>query len=211
MGKFIDLTGQRFGRLVVVKRVENKGKSVAWECICDCGNKKIVTSIGLTRGHTKSCGCFGAENLDKIHKQHTTHNQSFSKLYRIWCVMKQRCNNPNAQHYSTYGGRGIKVCDEWQEFEPFRDWALANGYDENAERGQCTLDRIDANRNYCPENCRWVTRAQQTRNTRKNKIYKGKCLCEWYRISKMPYNQFYELVKKIGLESTVKTLELDKE
>lgn len=138
---------------------------------------------------------------------HFTHGLSHTRLNRIYHKMKNRCLCKTSDKYKYYQERGISICEEWKkDFLSFYNWAMNNGYSD-----ELTIDRIDNNGNYCPENCRWVTRAQQTRNTRKNKIYNGRCLCEWYRISKMPYNQFYELVKKIGLESTVKSLELDKE
>ncbi len=168
MGAFKDLTGQRFGRLVVIKRFGISPKrEAAWECLCDCGKTIISCSWNLRSGNTNSCGCL---NSDEARKRFTTHNMSSSRLYVVWSAMKQRCYNPSHRAYKRYGGRGISVCDEWlHDFQAFYDWAIANGYDENAAFQQCTIDRIDNDKGYTPDNCRWVDVKTQNNNKSNNR------------------------------------------
>lgn len=161
MGKLIDLTGQRFERLVVVERAENKGRDAAWLCRCDCGKLVTVRGHDLVRGKQKSCGCFNTEKLQHGNPKHGHHGE---RLYRIWQNMLNRCRNEKLACWPDYGGRGIRVCEEWHEFDTFRTWALANGYADNL-----TIDRIDNDKGYNPKNCRWITRAEQNRNQRPRK------------------------------------------
>ena len=172
MGKLNDLTGQRFGKLTVIERTANtKYGEAQWICQCDCGHPyKVVVGKNLTKGVVKSCGCLMEENRLSIGKRvnHTKHGMYGTRIYNIWNGMKGRCSdisNPN------YGGRGITVCDEWQKFELFYEWAMANGYDDTL-----TLDRINVNGNYEPSNCRWATVKMQCNNTRVNHTitYRGK-------------------------------------
>lgn len=160
---FKDITGQRFGRLVVIERAgSNKSKRATWKCQCDCGSITIVVGYSLERGNTKSCGCLHGELLGK---RNAKHGKTHSRLYGVWLGMKERCYNPNSNRYQNYGDRGIKLCDNWRDnFQAFYDWAMANGYDENAPYGQCTIDRIDVNGDYCPNNCRWVDLKAQRNN-----------------------------------------------
>lgn len=184
MGKFVNLTGKKFGRLTVVKRAE-KGlfKTVRWLCKCDCGNETYVDSYSLTHGETTSCGCFHREC---VAKQCTTHGKANTRLYSTWCNMKQRCYNPKNTEFDSYGGRGIIMCQEWQEFLPFYNWAMGNGYQDNL-----TIDRINNNGNYEPSNCRWINYKTQANNTRRNHLitYKNetKTMTEWAEIKNISY------------------------
>ena len=161
----IDLTGCKFGRLTVEKRSgSNKRNEAMWLCKCDCGNEKIVVGKLLRNGHTKSCGCLRPDVITK--HGFAKHNQ-VDRLYRVWKQIRCRCYNPKVKEYKYYGGRGIKMCEEWDDYSNFREWALDNGYDENAKWGDCTIDRIDSNKNYEPNNCRWVNMKVQQNNKNK--------------------------------------------
>lgn len=166
----LDLTGQRFGRLVAVKCVgSDKYKNKLWLCKCDCGGEKITTATVLKRGTTRSCGCIASELWAVNHlSQHTTHGYSKTRLYYVWRDIINRCENKNVDEYKWYGALGVKLCDEWHDFAKFREWAMSSGYDPDAPRGKCTIDRINPYGNYEPSNCRWVSMSVQARNKRKN-------------------------------------------
>jgi len=174
MRKFIDLTGQRFGRLVVVSKAENSNSGHArWNCICDCGVEAIVFGCNLRSGCTKSCGCLQRE---KTSETNITHGMTKTPTHITWKSMKQRCTDHKYSCYENYGGRGIAVCGRWNKFDNF--------YEDMGKRPNGTsLERIDNNGNYCPENCCWATPKTQNRNTRRNRIieYDGKsqCLSAW--------------------------------
>lgn len=165
VNKYIDLTGKKFGKLTALEKCGNtkEGKTI-WLCRCDCGKQIKVIGRDLRNGHTQSCGCLHSEIMRKMkHK----HGLAKTRINNIYFGMKARCKNLNNSEYKNYGGRGIVVCQEWQEFISFYDWAIANGYNDDL-----TIDRIDVNGNYEPSNCRWVTQKQQQNNKRNNHYVK---------------------------------------
>ena len=167
MSAFVDKTGMKFGRLTVLKRDGYMSNHhIAWLCQCDCGKVVRVDGNALQSGNTKSCGCL---IKDMLVKRNSTHGYSKERLYGSWCGIKKRCYDINEECYKHYGGRGIKVCNEWlHDYPTFRMWALQSGYNKDAGRGECTLDRIDVDGDYCPENCRWVNMKEQSLNTHRN-------------------------------------------
>ncbi len=191
--KFIDLTGQKFGKLTVeklhekIQQYKNNKKSgfkYYFLCKCECGNKKIVESYLLISGQTKSCGCINKSQCAKINYKHGLCN---IPLYRVWIDIKSRCLNSRQKNYKHYGARGIKVCDEWKnDFLIFYKWSIENGYKEGL-----TIDRIDTNGNYEPINCRWISQKEQCNNKRNNCIvqYKDKSLTvkEWSEVLNIKY------------------------
>ena len=161
MGRMKDETGNTYGRLKVIE-VSHKGRGgYYWSCVCDCGERCVVLGTDLRRGHTKSCGCY---NREMSSKEHTIHGLHGTRIASIHENMKARCNNPNNTWYSNYGGRGIKVCDEWSKLEKFAEWAFENGYKDNL-----TIERVDNNKGYEPDNCTWITKREQDFNKRINK------------------------------------------
>lgn len=179
MGQFIDLTGQRFGRLTVIKRVgSDKNHYALWECQCDCGNTTVTSSNHLLHNNTKSCGCFKRELSSNRFKKHGEYK---TRLYRIWRNIMSRCIwhiKEDHRICRDYQHRGITVCNEWQEYENFAKWARSNGYSDDL-----SIDRIDVNGNYEPNNCRWADIKTQANNKR-SCIYikinnEVKTLTEW--------------------------------
>lgn len=183
MGKFRDLTGERFSRLLVVSLADDyvspKGyHKKRWKCKCDCGKEIIVWSGNLLSGHTKSCGCIHEE---KLALGNIKHGLSHSRIYNIWAGIIDRCENPKSQYYYAYGGKGVAICPEWRNSPAaFYQWAISHGYDDSL-----SIDRIDNDGDYCPENCRWATRLEQANNTSRNRRieYNGeiKTLAQWAR------------------------------
>lgn len=175
--------GMRFHNFVVIKRDHQDDKGLYWFlCKCDCGKRFLVRGGDLK--NTKSCGCMTREYMSRSAK---THGESKTGLYSIWHHMIERCYKPYNKSYADYGGRGITVCPEWRnDYVAFRDWALRNGYDNDARFMECTLDRIDVNGNYEPSNCRWVSMKEQCNNRRNNKFltYNGEThtMSEWAEI-----------------------------
>lgn len=164
-----DLTGMKFTRLTAIEEHGKIGKVTAWLCKCDCGNFKVVLRNNLLQGSVKSCGCLTKEIASergiksRIGDRTRKHGDFGTKLYGIWAAIKRRCSNPNTKHYEDYGGRGIKVCDAWLDYIGFKEWATLSGYKEGL-----TIERIDVNGNYCPENCSWIPLEQQASNTRRS-------------------------------------------
>lgn len=164
----IDLTGQRFGRWTVLEFVPNEKNVSYWKCRCDCGNISDVEVSTLKRGISKSCGCLRSELESERMKiknpAQIKHGGKGTRLYRIWKGMRQRCYNPNSNHYPSYGGRGITICKEWvNDFSALKEWALSSGYSD-----ELSIDRIDNNKGYSPENCQWTGVKTQCRNRRSN-------------------------------------------
>lgn len=196
-----DLTGQRFGLLTVIGLKDTETRKTYWVCQCECGNVKTVRSDSLLSGAIKSCGCLKKAqdkvNLVKNHK----HKMSGTRIYLEWQGMKGRCCNPHDPRYERWGGRGITVCDEWKNsFEAFYEWAVANGYHDDL-----TIDRIDNDGNYGPDNCRWATPREQSRNRSSNiKITIGnstRTFAEWCEIFLVDYKKTLVRYHKNGFLS----------
>lgn len=198
----------KFNKLTVISRAEsriNKGGQhrTMWRCLCDCGNYTDVYAYGLKTGKTKSCGCYKEQIMSEVHFKHGgTKDNKRERLYTVWRNMLSRCNNPNFTEYNIYGGRGIRVCDEWKDYASFREWALGAGYDDSAKRGELTIDRIDGDGNYCPENCCLKNQKEQARNRRTNRTVTiggvSRCLLEWCEEYNMPYKQVHMRITRLG-------------
>lgn len=163
MGKFIDLTGVRFGRLVAKERVRHPSGLTFWLCRCDCGNESVVRACGLRSGHTKSCGCF---NRQVAEERRTKHGLSRTPEYKVWLNIKDRCCNENSQEFHNYGARGICICDRWiHSFENFLE-------DMGARPSRLhSIDRIDNDGDYTQSNCRWATPKEQNNNQRRTRFF----------------------------------------
>ena len=181
-GRPNNISGMKFGRLTALYPIDDDRKDTYYLCVCDCGNYIEVPSGSLRTGNTRSCGCLHHDfmkTIDRSTIKHAKHGGSYDengnteRLYNVWRGMKRRCYNQNSDSYEYYGGRGIEMCDEWRnDYATFRDWSLSHGYDSKAERGKCTIDRIDNFGNYEPDNCRFVTMAEQNKNKRKKRFWK---------------------------------------
>ncbi|MBU2704099.1 hypothetical protein Ga0466249_005252 [Sporomusaceae bacterium BoRhaA] len=167
MGKFIDITGQKFGRLTAIERagVDRYGK-ILWLFSCNCGNQCIALGNSVRLGYKKSCGCIAKENAIKLSKKNITHGLTGTRLFVIWTNMINRCYSPKNKFWHIYGGRGITVCDEWRSNpQAFVNWAIDNGYEDDL-----TIDRKNNNNGYSPDNCRWATQIEQANNQRSNRM-----------------------------------------
>lgn len=186
-----NLNGHRFGKLSVVKFAYRKNGKSYYSCKCDCGETVDVRSDCLTTGNTRSCGCLVTDTNSKI------NSVTKEKLYRVWYGMKSRCDNLNNKHYQHYGGRGVKISDEWNTYGKFKSWAIDNGYVDGL-----SIDRIDVNGNYAPNNCRWVTIQKQQENKRNNKYYthNGKCLLlrDWSKLTGIKEETLYSRINTLG-------------
>ena len=190
------MIGEKFERLVVEKQTDDYitpsgGHHKRYTCLCECGKRVDVLKEYLTSGRQKSCGCLKKEN------GHPTHREIHTRLYKIWGNMCNRCSNPNNPAWDRYGKRGILVCDDWKLYENFRDWAKSNGYNDDL-----TIDRIDNDRGYNPDNCRWADRYTQANNKRDNHIveFKGqkKTLSEWASYLGIPYKTLHNRVVRLN-------------
>lgn len=197
MSKVIDLTGQKFNRLLVIEPARTKSGKFAWKCKCDCGNYTITQGTELKNGRTKSCGCYAK---DFARTKFTKHGLSNNKLRFVFNSMHARCENPNNNQYHNYGNRGVVVCNEWKApdgFINFYNWAMSNGYAEGLQ-----IDRIDNDGNYCPQNCRWVTPHENSLNKRVSlkTEYKGqvKTLMEFAEEFNIPYKTLFCRIKYLG-------------
>lgn len=192
---FEDIEGQKFGKLTVMGFVgKDKHRNALWHCECECGNRKTVQANNLKNSHTKSCGC---HNIQKIKERQTTHGHATSgrcsRIYSIWMAMMRRCYNPNIKNYHRYGGRGIIVCESWHKFENFL-----------ADMGEpilgMSIDRMDNNGNYCPENCKWATPKEQANNRRSNRIleFNGRLqtMAQWANETGVRWSTIYNRLKK---------------
>lgn len=192
-----DLTNMKFGRLKVVKYLYTKQKKAIWLCQCDCGNSINVNAGALTSGNTKSCGCLKHDIAKKHYSQlNKKHGMKNTKIYKKWLAIKKRCSKQYTKDYKNYGGRGIKVCDEWKnDFMNFYNWAIENGYREDL-----TLDRIDVNGNYEPNNCRWITNLEQQNNKRNNRYIEYNkekhTISEWSRLTGINKNTLLQRINR---------------
>lgn len=182
----IDLTGQKFSRLTIIRFLYSKKGKRYWECKCDCGRIEITNTDSLRSGKTKSCGCYAKE---RARDANIKHNQNGTRIYATYANMKQRCYYKKKSNYTNYGGRGIKLCNEWlgkDGFINFYNWAMANGYNDTL-----TIERIDVNGNYSPENCKWIPKDEQTKNKTNNIVIEidgeKKILAEWCKELNLRY------------------------
>lgn len=195
--RFKDITGQTFGRLTALYRVgKNKQNNAVWHCKCQCGNETDVSLPALQNGKSLSCGCLKKE---KLIKRNTKHGLAKTRIYKEWKAIKDRCYRPTHEYYEYYGGKGIQVCEEWKNnFDNFYNWAINNGYQDDL-----TIDRKDNTKNYCPENCRWVTSKEQANNRTNNVVvnYNGMWLSvnEVASILGKSYGYVYQHYRNLGL------------
>jgi hypothetical protein len=193
---------RKFDKLTVLSVDSSTKNGTHWICECDCGNIVSVRASKIISNHAKSCGCLF---LERRHGLSINDDGKINRLYSVWTTMRSRCNNPNDSSYIDYGGRGIRVCKEWDSYKNFHDWAISEGYDETAPRGECTLDRINNNGDYSPDNCRWVNSKTQAMNKRPRKHPKTHATDENLRKlidiaqMKLDGNTYREIGEKYGI------------
>ena len=196
-----DWIGKKFGKLSVLEIVRDRDSSgnsrIMWKMRCDCGNEIIIAPSKVTTSGQKSCICSKSESA---RKNSTIHGESHTRLFSIWVNMRDRCNNPKNKRYHRYGGRGISVCEEWNsDYKPFADWSRSNGYSD-----ELTIDRIDVNGDYCPDNCRWVDMKTQQRNRSDNRLVgingETKTLAEWCEQYGTSYSMVFNRIVNMGWE-----------
>lgn len=204
---FVDITGMKFNRLTAIEYVGQGNSGAKWKFLCDCGKEIVTSGYFARKGYSKSCGCWNEENKYNRYRKHGMHK---TRLYYSWSHIKQRCLNPKCREYKNYGGRGISICEDWKNnFEEFANWSYKNGYEENL-----TIDRIDNNGNYCPENCRWVNMIVQENNKRNNHYYEFngqlRTLSQISREFNVSRNSLYYRINKKGMsvENALKSLRL---
>lgn len=195
-----DITGIRSGRLKAIRPTEKRSAKggILWECLCDCGNICYVDAYSIKANKTKSCGCIRREKTIQRNRAGAKYPQEEreSRLYSIWQGIYARTAYPSQKAYKDYGGRGITICDEWKNnFYAFKEWALNNGYANGL-----TIERIDNNGNYCPENCKWITKGEQNNNQRSNIIieYRGEThtAAQWADIMGIKHSAIYKRIHK---------------
>jgi hypothetical protein len=191
-----DLTLKKFGRLLVLSfEGRNKQYDSLWKCICDCGTVKIIRAGVLKNGHTNSCGCLQREVTSITKTTHGLIKNNF-KLYKVWIGIKQRCNNPKSKSYEQYGGRGIKICGEWENSFPiFHEWAIIRGYKEGL-----TIERLNVNGNYEVSNCAWIPKKSQSENRTSSVVisFNGKTetASEWSKITGIPSKVITQRIRR---------------
>lgn len=196
----MSIIGKRFGHLVVVNLYSSDQQTTYWTCKCDCGNEKVIPRHLLINHHTQSCGCYLKTRMKKLNY---SHGLSYSRIYSVWGDMKQRCTNFQAANYYLYGGRGIQVCEAWNNFENFYQWAITNGYQDTL-----SLERIDVNGNYEPNNCTWIPLSDQCENRRNSKkiTYNNEThtISRWAQLLHIPRSTLEYRIKKNNLSDLEK-------
>lgn len=190
--------GKKYGDITILGYDHTEKKHTFYKCKCNCGKEFVTRLDGLKNGHTTSCGC-KSDKWMSSGQMNRKHGLSNDRAYWVWTKVKARCYNSNCREYKNYGARGVKMCNEWLNPKTFIEWAYANGYDNTAPKGQCTLDRIDVNGNYEPSNCRFITNLDQQNNRRdcRKFEYNGEIhtIAEWSRIYNIPYPSMAAILK----------------
>lgn len=188
--------GKKYGRLTVKDVIKRPKQRTMWLCTCDCGTTKEYYPANVRRGTSLSCGCMQRQQLSERKKTHGGY-ASKEPLYSVWCGIRKRCLSESCEKFKDYGGRGVLLCEQWHDYSAFREWSMSSGY-----KTGLSIDRIDVNGNYCPENCRWTdSRTQQ--NNRRSCVYythngETHTLKEWSRKFGMNYSTVYSRITKYG-------------